>query len=109
MVFLRDIFPLQSITPKLHLLEDHAVNFVSAWGTGLGFYGEQGAESIHAEFNGIARLYHAVKPETNRLLLMTKEHYLRCNPVGQGMVLVPPATSLLPLQKNSQCRKPRVL
>lgn len=86
MVFLRDIFPLQSITPKLHLLEDHAVNFVSAWGTGLGFYGEQGAESIHAEFNGIARLYHAVKPDTNRLLLMTKEHYLRCNPVGQGMV-----------------------
>ena len=33
------------------MLEDHVTDFVRKWGLGLGVYGEQGGESIHAEFN----------------------------------------------------------
>ena len=39
------------ITPKLHLLEFHVVPSSRRFGVGLGMLGEQGAESIHAEFN----------------------------------------------------------
>lgn len=37
-----------TITPKLHMLEDHVIPFLTKWGVGLGFLGEHGAESIHA-------------------------------------------------------------
>lgn len=44
----RDSFPHATITPKLHMLEDHVIPFLTKWGVGLGFLGEHGAESIHA-------------------------------------------------------------
>ncbi len=47
----RDTFPNATITPKLHMLEDHTIPFLKKWGVGLGFLGERGAESIHARFN----------------------------------------------------------
>lgn len=53
----RDSFPKASTTPKLHMLEDHVVDFLRKWKVGLGFLGEQGAESIHARFNSIRRNY----------------------------------------------------
>ena len=34
-----------SITPKLHMLEEHVVPWMKQWGFGLGFMGEQGGES----------------------------------------------------------------
>ena len=42
-----------TIPPKLHMLEDHALEFIREWGVGFGFYAEQGGESIHAEFNSL--------------------------------------------------------
>ena len=46
-----DVFPEASITPKLHILEDHMVNFLRNWRVGCGLLGEQGAESIHKVYN----------------------------------------------------------
>ena len=40
-------------TPKLHMLEVHMVPLINKWHYGMGFMGEQGAESIHTSFNAI--------------------------------------------------------
>ena len=46
MEFFRSNWPAESITPKLHMLEDHVCQFIKQWGFGLGVYDEQGGESI---------------------------------------------------------------
>ena len=50
MHYYRDVFPEASITHKLHILEDHIVNFLWNWRVGCGLC-EQGAESIHKVYN----------------------------------------------------------
>ena len=49
MHYYRDVFPEASITPKLHILEDHMV--LLNWRVGCGLLGEQGTESIHKVYN----------------------------------------------------------
>ena len=46
--YYRDSFPQATVLPKMHMLEDHVVLFLKQWKIGLGFLGEQGAESIHS-------------------------------------------------------------
>ena len=53
----RAAFPTATITPKLHMMEDHVVDFISQWRVGLGMMGGQGAESIHTVFNQLNRTY----------------------------------------------------
>ena len=54
MAYYRRMFPEASITVKLHMLEEHLVPFLTQWnGVGFGLMAEQGAESIHHEFNGL--------------------------------------------------------
>ena len=36
-----------SITPKLHMIDNHMVDFLRKWRVGCELLGEQGAESIH--------------------------------------------------------------
>jgi len=80
MAFYRLMWPNQTVTPKLHLLEDHAVNFLLKWGSCFGIYGEQGAESLHATFNSLRVNYGSMYPSTRRLKAMLNEHYMRVNP-----------------------------
>ena len=42
---------------KLHTLEEHVIPFIQQWIVGLGVMSEQGAESIHARFNSLERIY----------------------------------------------------
>jgi hypothetical protein len=56
----RASFPDSSITPKMHLLEDHVIPWAKQWHVGFGLLGEQGAESIHAHFNTLQRTYHSM-------------------------------------------------
>ena len=65
MRYLLATWPTVSIPLKLHMLEDHALEFIRECGIGFGLYGEQGGESIHAEFNSLYRTYRGMKP--NRL------------------------------------------
>ena len=51
MHYYRDVFPEASITPKLHILEDHMVTFLRNWRVGGNLLGEQGAESVHKVYN----------------------------------------------------------
>lgn len=64
MSFYRDSFPHATVTPKLHMLEDHVVHFLSKWKVGFGFMGEQGAESIHARFKTKLRQHAKSRTET---------------------------------------------
>jgi len=53
MAYYRATFPLATVLPKMHILEDHIVPWIRQWQVGFGFMGEQGAESIHAYFNSL--------------------------------------------------------
>ena len=80
MVYYRKTWPAESITPKMHLLESHAVPFLNKWGAGFGLYREQGAESLDAELNNLQRVYCRMKPGVRRLESMMREHYMRIHP-----------------------------
>ena len=60
-------WPNGSIPPKLHMLEDHATDFVENRKTGFGMYSEQGGESIHNEFNQFKTTYCQMQPASKRL------------------------------------------
>lgn len=42
MQYWRSTWPQETVPPKMHILESHAVPFIKQWKVGLGFYGEQG-------------------------------------------------------------------
>ncbi|XP_065660931.1 uncharacterized protein LOC136084595 isoform X2 [Hydra vulgaris] len=44
MEFYRLTWPNESITPKMHLLESHILQFIQKWGLGIGVYGKQSGE-----------------------------------------------------------------
>ena len=73
MTFLRSNWPVASITPKLHMLEDHVVPFVTQWHVGCGFYGEQGGEAIHKTINIMKRNY-TVRNKRNNLRYIMNNH-----------------------------------
>ena len=83
MLFYRKSFPHDTVTPKLHMLEHHAVVFIKRWQNGFGLYGEQGAESIHSTFNKLFQTYCMVKPNRRRLECVLKEHLTRVYPEAQ--------------------------
>ena len=70
--FYRGAFPKSSITPKMHMLEDHVLPFLQKWRVGFGLLGEQGAESIHTTFNHLNRVY---ANKVKRLHHITVEHH----------------------------------
>ncbi|XP_065669741.1 uncharacterized protein LOC136088822 isoform X2 [Hydra vulgaris] len=84
MEFYRLTRPNESITPKMHLLESHILQFIQKWGLGIGVYGEQGGESLHAEFNNLNRLFWHMKG-CSRLKSTLKEHYIRNHPKTKAM------------------------
>lgn len=76
-----------NVTPKLHLLEKHVVPSIRRFGGGLGLLGEQGGESIHAEFNSLSRTFSSVVRELDRLAMVVKQHCLSSLP--QQLAKVP--------------------
>jgi hypothetical protein len=42
MSYWRKNWPNETVSPKMHMLEEHMVPFVKKWKLGCGFYGEQG-------------------------------------------------------------------
>lgn len=78
--FYRDAFPHATITPKLHMLEDHIVPFLKKWKVGFGFLGEQGAESIHARFNAIRKNFTNMPNRVTRLQAILNEHLTQVCP-----------------------------
>ncbi len=75
------ILPL-SPRPKRHIVKQ-----VTKWKFGMGLLGEQGAESIHANFNAIEKSYSGIPNSKNRLLRVTQKHHLRVDP--ENIVVAP--------------------
>ena len=61
-------------------MEKHVLDFIAKWGADFGYYGEQGAESLHNEFKKFNRTYCSIKPNTKRLEYILKEQHRRVNP-----------------------------
>ena len=78
------------VTPKLHMLENHVIPFLERVKIGLGFLGEQGAESIHARFNSLRRSYVTIPNRVNRLEAILKEHFNQIIP--QNLEIIPEIT-----------------
>ena len=70
----RRMFPGQNITPKLHLLEDHAVQQLSKFRVGFGLLNEQGGELIHTHFNRTGRIVHGMRDNLQRLMAIMRRH-----------------------------------
>lgn len=86
MKYYRKHFPEATVLPKMHFLEAHLPNWLEKWKVGLGFMGEQGAESIHAAFNNIERSYLNMPNKVDRLFRVVQEHHLRTDPELQSLV-----------------------
>lgn len=76
MTYFRTNFKTATFPPKMHMLEEHTVPFMRKWRFPLGFFGEQGGESIHHEFVGLSTRFIHVKPDTSRLKKMLDEHFI---------------------------------
>ena len=74
MEFFRTNFPKGTIPIKMHMVEDHAVQWARSTHVGFGLLGEQGAESMHAKFNNLARAYSAIKGKVHQLKCIVAEH-----------------------------------
>ena len=80
MAMYRESFSDCTITPKMHIMEEHVVPFVRKWSVGCGFLGEQGAESIHGYFNKLNRTYCSIPDRVQRLRQEMVEHHLHVSP-----------------------------
>ena len=68
----------------MHMLEDHVTDWIRKWKVGLGFHGEQGAESTHARFNTLMRTYSSIRNPLDRLKAVVKEHNKSVMPHAGG-------------------------
>ena len=80
MAVFRETFPSATVSPKMHMLEDHALEWVNARNVGFGLLGEQGAESIHARFNSLGRTYACLPRGVERLKNIMKAHLVSIDP-----------------------------
>ena len=78
LIYYWESFPEASITPKMHMLEDHAIPWLEQ--CRFGFHGEQGLESGHAEFNSLKVTYQNIRDQAEKLRHLLKEHHLRMSP-----------------------------
>ena len=82
MKFFRAHWPKINISPKMHMLEDHVIPFVRKWRVGLGFYGEQGGESLHHQFKSMRNRYKNIKKPLESLRYMMDQHLKNTNPLA---------------------------
>ena len=82
--FIREKFPGMAISSKLHMLEEHVCPFLRQWHMGLGFYGEQGIEGIHAEFNNQSQHFDHVKKQDARLRQILVNRHIATSPALAG-------------------------
>ena len=80
MAYYRQEFSHATVLPKQHMLEDHVIPWLEQWRVGFGSMGEQGAESIHASFNTVERVYASTANRVQRLQGVLQHHHLQVNP-----------------------------
>ena len=88
LAYYRVCFP-GKIIPKQHFLEDHVPPWINRWQVGMALHGEQGGESVHAEFNILQRAACGVRRELDQLVVMMRDHHTRCSPTLHQYVIMP--------------------
>jgi len=83
--FYRANFPKATVLPKMHLLEDHMVDWFKKFNVGAGMMGEQGAESIHAHLNRLERTYSGIPNKLDRLKYIFNMYQLETAPSFQSL------------------------
>ena len=83
--FPRSTFPKASVLPKMHLLEDHMVDWLRKYHLAAGFMGEQGAESIHAHINRLEEKYQGVQNKVAKLKYIYEMYTLETAPSLQTL------------------------
>ena len=68
MAFYRENFPWATVLPKMHILEDHTIQWLMRHHLGAGLMGEQGAESIHAHMMRLERIHQGIAKEDEEKL-----------------------------------------
>jgi len=71
----RESFPQATVLPEMHFMEEHMIPWLKRWQVGFGLMGEQGAESIHANFNSIES-NKSIPNKVDRLCCVMHEHHL---------------------------------
>ena len=67
------------------MLEDHTIPFIRKWRVGLGFYGEQGGESLHQQFKQMHNRYKNIKKPLECLRYMMNQHLSNANPMSLSL------------------------
>nr|XP_047123398.1 uncharacterized protein LOC124806476 isoform X2 [Hydra vulgaris] len=98
MSYFRKTWPNESITPKMHLLESHCVDFIRNWNSGLDIYGEQGLESMHAEFNSMNSTFCHMKGK-QRLRSILSNHYIKNSP--EALIIRPTIKKRKPYKRKA--------
>lgn len=73
----RETFPQSTVLPKMHILEEHMVNWIKEWKLAAGLMGEQGAESIYAHFNQLETQFREIVNPLDRLKYTVNDTTLR--------------------------------
>ena len=98
-----EMFKGESITPKLHLLEDHVCRFLREWGFGFRLYGEQGMECLHNTMNQLVKPFKSMGDDLDRVTSIMGEHYARVNPKNrENMEKLEPNKRELRKRKSSE-------
>lgn len=77
---LKEFYPNQSVTPKMHFLVTHVPQFARRHKT-LGLLSEQSLESLHAKVNGIERQFSGIRDVERRMKLMMQHLYVISSPM----------------------------
>ena len=72
-------FPQATVTPKLHILEDHMVPWLQRCKVGFGLLMNK-EQSIHAKFNTLKDTYRTIPHKLKRLKHLMEAHYLHIAP-----------------------------
>ena len=83
--YYRENFPRASILPKMHLLEDHMVDWLRQFHMAPGIMGEQGAESVHAHLNDLVRSYATMPNKLERLKQLFSMYQVETDPSLQAL------------------------
>ena len=78
--FFRATFPGESITLKMHILEEHVLPEIQFTGFGLGLLSEQGGELIHRKWNLIKESTASIGDPVKRLVSTLKKYSMRVMP-----------------------------
>ena len=88
MAYLHLNWPDVSISPKLHMVEEHMVRFLTRWRVGCGFLGEQGGESIHKCINLMKNRYSGIRNKMDRLKYIMDCHLSGTSPEARSKMVV---------------------